>query len=539
MTGKKKGKTGGSLKAGLIFAGFGAFVYLVNRLCPKLADDYAFSFIWDGKSNGNLAYGNHRYKRVRTGKDLVKSQISHYKTWSGRIIAESLNQMVLMKDDKVLYDRINTGVILMQLMLCLLLGRGRLSLKKISPGIALLLCGGYWFSTPHLAATSIWTTGATNYSWMGLLQSAFLLPYGLEYHDERFSVPKAVSFLSGLLAGWSNEAGGGIAVLMSAAACIRAKKLSRDRGWMLAGLCGVIAGYALLMLAPGNFRRIKIEKEYSDILSEEISGSSMVSEEYQYTPAMFKHYLKNSFSSVALRQLPLELPVILYFLQKGDRVREDSAYILALEAAAFSVPCLLMLSPQFPKRAAYPSIIYRLSSAVKAMEGLELSSFSCPDGWRAPLFFVGIAAGAELILNAAATLFVNADLYIQTEEQIRLIQEGREGEIVNIPSVMISPFWTRFAKDRGIDNDTYKIIGFDTYEGDPYNTGAAAYYGAEGIRAYIPKDHPYLKRDMRSKKIQILRPVQSFLKRLRSMLPGKINKYARKRIRGERENCLG
>lgn len=63
--------------------------------------------------------------------------------------------------------------------------------------------------------------------------------------------------------------------------------------------------------------------------------------------------------------------------------------------------------------------------------------------------------------------------------------------------------------------------------------------GAEGIRAYIPKDHPYLKRDMRSKKIQILRSVQSFLKRLRFMLPGKINEYVRKRIRGERENCLG
>lgn len=56
MWGRNKGKTGGSLKAVLIFAGFGAFAYLVNRLVPKLADDYAFSFIWDGKSNGNLAY---------------------------------------------------------------------------------------------------------------------------------------------------------------------------------------------------------------------------------------------------------------------------------------------------------------------------------------------------------------------------------------------------------------------------------------------------------------------------------------------------
>ena len=92
---------------------------------------------------------------------------------------------------------------------------------------------------------------------------------------------------------------------------------------------------------------------------------------------------------------------------------------------------------------------------------------------------------------------------------------------MNIPFVMISPFWTRLAKDRGIDEATYKIIGFDTYEGDPYNTGAAAYYGAEAVRAYEPKDHPYTKKDPRSKKIQILRPVQSFLKRLRSMLPGR------------------
>jgi hypothetical protein len=60
-----------SLKAGLVFAGFGAVIYMSNRLIPKMADDYAFSFIWDGKTNSNLAYGNHRYRRVRTVKDLA------------------------------------------------------------------------------------------------------------------------------------------------------------------------------------------------------------------------------------------------------------------------------------------------------------------------------------------------------------------------------------------------------------------------------------------------------------------------------------
>ena len=214
----KKALKSGGFKTGLIFAGFGAFIYLSNRMIPKLADDYAFSFVWDGESNGNLAYGVHRYRRVRTLKDLVKSQVSHYKTWSGRTVAETLNQLILMKDDKELFDRINTGVILAQLALCLWGGRGRISLKKISPALALTLTGGYGFGAPHIAMTSFWTTGATNYLWPGLLQSAFLLPYGLDYHDEHICCPGAVSALAGLLAGWSNEAGGGIALLMSAAA---------------------------------------------------------------------------------------------------------------------------------------------------------------------------------------------------------------------------------------------------------------------------------------------------------------------------------
>ena len=522
MTGKDKGKfikkllTGGSLKAGLILAGFGAFIYLVNRTAPKLADDYAFSFIWDGKSNGNLSYGRHRYKRVRSGRDLVRSQLSHYKSWSGRTVAETLNQLVLMKDDKVVYDRINTGVILIQLLLCLWGGRGRVSLKKLSPVLALLLAGGYWFGAPHLAATSIWTTGATNYSWAGLLQSVFLLPYGLQYHNEDFRIPKAAAALAGLLAGWSNEAGGGVALLMSAAACLRAKKSGQATGWMAAGLLGALAGYGLLMLSPGNFRRMKIEKEYSDILSEELSEPETVAQEDQYTPAMFLHYLKNSFSSVVLRELPLELPVILYFIQNGRRLKKDSAYILALEAAAWAVPGLLMLSPRFPKRAAYPGIIFRLSAAVKAMEKLEPSSFEGLKGLRTPLILAG---GAFLLVNGAAALVSNADFYIQTEEQISLIK-GHKGEApVKIPHIMLSPFWLKLAGDRSIDEHTYKIISFEEYEGDPYNMAAAAYYGAGSISAFEPAGHPYRKKDPRSKKIQILRPVRSLLTRLRELMP--------------------
>ena len=246
--------------------------------------------------------------------------------------------------------------------------------------MALMLTAGYWFGAPHLVATSLWTTGAANYSWPGLLQSAFLLPYGLHYHDDSFTLPRPVAALSGLLAGWSNETGGGMALAMSAAAVLSQRLALRggtkpggplpvfvsantlqgaapasgmagrgqDSGWMACGLAGAAIGYGLLMLAPGNFKRIRIEKEYSDILSAELSGSSIVAQEDLYTPAMFLHYLKHSFSAVLLWELPLEIPVALYLMQK-DRSRESTAYILALEAAAYGVPGILMLPPPVPE----------------------------------------------------------------------------------------------------------------------------------------------------------------------------------------------
>ena len=71
-----RNKKGG--KTLLILAGFGALAYLRNRLIPMFADDYAFSFIWDGKHHGNLAFGKQRYYRVKKSKDLIRSQVSHY-----------------------------------------------------------------------------------------------------------------------------------------------------------------------------------------------------------------------------------------------------------------------------------------------------------------------------------------------------------------------------------------------------------------------------------------------------------------------------
>lgn len=46
------------------------------------ADDYAYSFIWDGKHRGNLIIpADQPLKRVKSLRDVVISQWSHYMTW--------------------------------------------------------------------------------------------------------------------------------------------------------------------------------------------------------------------------------------------------------------------------------------------------------------------------------------------------------------------------------------------------------------------------------------------------------------------------
>ena len=114
----------------------------------------------------------------------------------------------------------------------------------------------------------------------------------------------------------------------------------------------------------------------------------------------------------------------------------------------------------------------------------------------------------------AAQWFIHADVYGQTQEQVRVMREWDQEGMIQVPDVMLSPFWLRLAGDRALDEHTKKIIRFEEYEGDPYNTGAAAYYGVEAFQVYVPEDHPYRRKDPKALKAQILMPVRSFIRRL-------------------------
>ena len=504
------------LKTAAIIAAFAGAMYAMNRSVPKVADDYIFSFIWDGKRGGNFAYGSLKLKRVRRIKDLIRSQVSHYLTWSGRTIGETMNQLILMRDDKRLYDVLNTAAIMTQVFLCFLAAGGNIKKqgKELTPCLAALLCGGYYLCTPHIVVTSFWTTGAMNYSWPGLFQSAFLLPYSKEIRGEKVRISKAMMAFLGILAGWSNEAGGGMSLLLSGASAFFSVMKKEASDWKTAGLIGCAAGYALLMLAPGNFKRLKAEEEFYDSYTPDPLDPGSLPPEYDYSLQMFIHHLRNGFTSTFLRLLPLQLPVAEYLLQDGKKDPVIKKYLGVLEAAALSVPSILMLSPQFPKRAAYFSGPLMLTAAATAYLNTseKRSRFS-------PLFrTLYTIFGLEAAISYISALVNNSDFFVQCKEQNSIMQNGKKDETVTVPDVMISPFWSRLAKDRSTDEYIKSVIRYEEDPDDPYNKAAAAYYGVKKVKVRVPLNHPYAKKDKKSKRLQIMRPIRNFFK---LFFPGK------------------
>ena len=505
----KKSATGPTLKSMGVFASFGAVMYLKNRILPMYADDYPYAFIWDGKNNGNLAFGNQKYQKVRNMKNLIESQISHYKTWDGRTLAESLVQMSLIPEDKIYFDRLNTLMILLQLWLSASVAKGKpVNPLKISPKEALLLTTGFFGCTPHLSATCFWITGAMNYLWMGILQSFFVLPYSMHYHGNKVSLPGALSFLSGLLSGWSTETGAGASLLFASMETLHALKSKKYEAFMGWGLAGAVLGLMILLMSPGNRKKLETEHDFSNTTPDDLmSLPGYVSKEYLYTPVMFMKWFKEGFLTTILRELPLQLPVIAYFL-KGKRDHKTDLYIAGLETVVFAIPSAMMLSPEYPRRATYASIIYLLAAALIASNRLDIPPYAM---WSLPAKCLGISAAAAYALWVLSSLIVDADVRDQIEKQLRFVNFNVDKPFVRMMDILVPPFYEKIAGDRSITWDTTMGIGMDSAD-NPYNKAMATYLGANRIECVPFDDHVYELPDIQSRLFGIINPLKSFIR---------------------------
>ena len=340
--------------------GAGTFM-LMNLLSPFFGDDYAYAFIWDGAQNGN--FQNNlvgQLHRVESFGDILYSQWQHYLTWGGRTVAHCFVQFFCMVG-KVFFDVANGLMYAALALLIYYCGTG--SIQNLRGSMLLWILVALWFCLPEFFQTSLWMTGSCNYLWMTVLQLAFLIPYVHKFWRRDFrsdSSPVKIVGMTvfGILAGWSNESGGAMIIMLTFFALIyfwRTRQLER---WMLAGFVGLFVGYALLMLAPGNFQRYVVDANDATV---------------PYLSAqMFIDNFEDGMREIIISDVPLLAVIALYFV-RGKKSVEATRLILAFTAAAILLPCMLMFSPEFPARAAFASPVFALVATVIALDRTSIN----------------------------------------------------------------------------------------------------------------------------------------------------------------------
>ena len=497
---------------------FVALTYVKSRIIPKYADDYPYSYKWDERY-GNLTMADQKYERVRNLKDLVKSQIAHYKTWDGRVIADFFVQLFLMSDDKKPFDIVNTIVLFAQLLLCCAMGKGVLKgLKDLSVQDTLLLTAGFWSCAPNLIATCFWLTGSITYLWTGLVETLYVLPYALHYHDPGFSIPTPLAAVMGIAAGWSVETGAGAALMSSGMELIRSIRQKETSKWMYAGVLGTIVGMALLLAAPGNRLKFKLEREMSDTLPKDINDRlpGYIPPEYNYTPTMFKIWLKEGLLPVFLRELPLQIPVFMYYSRKKCHTMKTTKYILGLEATSMAIPLVLMFSPEYPRRAPYHSVLYLLPASLKALDAIGVSPVK---EWSRFSKNVGLAAVGILSVNILSSLVVDSDLHFQIRDHVEKIIGNKDKKKVILKDMGLSAFYSFLAGDRSVTYDVLMGLGFQDPK-DPYNKAAAAYYGIKEFEYEPYGTHKYYQKGKDAMKSRLLEPLKSFAHVMKKLFTG-------------------
>ena len=501
-----------------VFAAFGGLMYVKGRILPKYADDYPYSYKWDPRY-GNLTEADQKLERVRTLKDLLESQVAHYKNWDGRVLVDFVVQLVLMKDDKKTFDVVNTLVMLAQLLVCGSIAKGkRAGLKDLSLREVLLLTTGFWTCAPHLIATCFWLTGSITYLWSGLIESLYVLPYAIHYHHPGFSIPVPLAALMGLAAGWSVETGAGAAVMVSGMELLRSWQKKEASPWMLSGVLGAVAGMVLLLAAPGNRVKFRLEQEMSDTLPKSLDDRlpGYVPPEYNYTPYMFKAWFLEGFLPTVLRELPLQIPVFLYLTDRRYHDPETTGFLLAMEAVSFAIPTVMMLSPEYPRRATYHSVLYLLPASLKALEHIDLPSFK---EWSPAGRLAGKLAAAALAVNISASLIMDADLHCQIRDQVDTVIRNRGKGSVYLDDIGVSLPYSLLAGNRSITWDVMMGLGFPNKE-DPYNRAAAAYYGADSLYGGPQDDHRYFSGKKKDIPFILINPLKSLVRLIREWIRG-------------------
>lgn len=324
-------KRKGFLWALVVLACFGIILFL-NVLTPMIGDDLAYLYIFGTKEPvGGIG-------------DIIDSQVNHYKWWGGRSVVHVIAQALLQLPN-LLADVLNALVYIGFAFLIYFHIKGRGTKHSLS--LFVLINLAIWFLIPMFGDTILWLTGSANYLWGTSIILLFLLPYRL-YEGKKWSTQKHILmsillFVFGIVAGWTNEntVAGMIVMILLLLLYFHAQKWNIPPAFFI-GIVGILIGYAIMILAPGNLFRARHTPDTTIML-------------VLYRAFLYTKYLFVNYGVLIILYL-----VSFILLEKNtsnkSSIKLSFIYIIGALAAIYA----MIFSPQFPPRAWFGVVSYLL-----------------------------------------------------------------------------------------------------------------------------------------------------------------------------------
>lgn len=369
-----------------ILAALGVF-FAASRSTHFMMDDLSYA------TNINPDSPNYG-QPVSSVKDIVESQVWHYFNWGGRTVAHVVLQFLLWSGE-IGADIFNT--IALSLLCVFLVGRKR----KLDLWMIVLSFGMMISTNPNWHQSLLWQSATANYLYMMLLCIPFTGLYLRKtacVKDEDKVAGESVSgkgkcpkwlcatgaalgmFVWGVLSGWTNENIGPTVFLITVAVIVFLfKRKIKVPVWMYTGSVGTVIGSAAMILAPGNGVRMEYVEDHGSFIKNMIArASTLITNSETY---LFSIFIMLLMVYICYRLLFKKLP---------------SYEVIVLGLAAIVSDCAMFLSPHYPDRAGFGSMVFALWAVLKMLaEIFEQSEKSERFKIAMSLFFW--AAGVTLL----------------------------------------------------------------------------------------------------------------------------------------------
>lgn len=443
----------------LAVAAAGLLIFIFNLLTPLMTDDL---FYQKAVSEASSLW------------ELVGQEYEQYMTWTGRSVCHMLLRIFLSMDGMVFKAANSAAFVLLTLLIYWNVEHR----KRYDLRIYLLVNLLIWMFAVVFSQTVLWETGACNYLWGTVIILGFVTLYRYclaragQAGNQRGLLAAAGMLIAGIPAGWCNEntSGGGILMVLLCLGMYlygRRKENGTNprvflRPWMVSGIMGQLAGFAMMILAPGNMQRAGVQEE------EHSGWFAYVSRFQKITLAV-----RNNFLILLIIFLIL-LIIVKYQRENWKEFCQFSRNAL-LWALVFLATCYaLVLTPEPMPRAYFGAGIFLIIAVVQLYADVserERIFGMMKTGLVSVLFLIMFFTYMDCGANLARIYreYRERDLYLT-----RMAEEGvREVTVPMLRPAFENKYSDGYNSDIGEDPEYWvnvayaQYYGFDSVEGVP------------------------------------------------------------------------